>query len=77
MKSVNSLTEYPSCTFTNIELEIIQLICEQYFNDEIAKKLSINQRTVETIRKSIKAKMKVKGTPGIVVYAIKHNIYQV
>jgi DNA-binding NarL/FixJ family response regulator len=68
--------EYPPGTFTDNELEIIQLICEQHFDSEIAKKLSINVRTVHVIRKCIMSKMNVTRSAGIVIYAVKHNIYQ-
>ncbi len=61
-------------TFAPDELEIIRLICEQDFNEEIATKLLISQRVMERMLKRIKSKMKVKGTVGIVIYAIKNGI---
>lgn len=63
--------------FTQRELEIIRLICEQNLNQEIAYKLLISRRTLEKRIKTIKSKMKIDRMLGIVVYAIKHGIYQI
>jgi len=62
--------------FTTRELEIIELICEQLTNKEIADKLFISPRTVEGHRMKIQEKMQVRNSVGIVVYAMKHNLYQ-
>lgn len=64
-------------TFTNQEITVIQLICQQYFDADIAKEISVSVRDVQKIRKNIMSKMKVKGSVGIVVFAIKYNIYHV
>ena len=63
-------------SFTEKELRIISLICDQYQNDEIAKKLKLSKRTVEGYREFILKKMKVKNTAGLVVYAIRHKLYR-
>lgn len=74
---MTSFAEYQPDIFTSAELAMIGLICQQYFDAEIAKELSIGVRTVHAMRKSIMSKMKVKGPVGIVIYAVKHNIYHV
>ncbi len=56
------------------EIEIIQLICEQRTNKEIAEILEVSQRTIETHRTTIAAKTRVKNTAGLVLFAIKHNL---
>jgi len=66
--------EYP---FTPKEMEIICLICEEYSAKEIGDKLFHSTRTVEGYRGKILDKMNVKNTAGIVIYAIKHDIYKV
>ncbi len=63
--------------FTEKELQVIRLICRQSSNQEIAVKLKRSLRTVEGYRASILAKMKMKNTAGIVVYAIKAGIYKI
>lgn len=52
------------------ELEIIYLITKEHSNSEIAEKLYISERTVETHRKNIMAKTKTKNTAGLVKRAI-------
>lgn len=62
--------------FSQKELDIIRLICEEKISKEIADELHLSVRTVEEYRLRIKEKMEVKGTTGIVIYAIRHEIYK-
>ncbi|WP_113638209.1 response regulator transcription factor [Nubsella zeaxanthinifaciens] len=64
----------PVYVLSTRELEIIQLITEEYSNEEIAKKLEISKRTVETHRKNIFKKTKVKSVVGLVMLAVKNNL---
>lgn len=61
--------------FSEKELEIIKLICEQYVSKEIADKTSLTHRTVEKYRDHIMQKTESRNVVGIVIYAIKHGIY--
>jgi DNA-binding NarL/FixJ family response regulator len=63
--------------FSQKELEIIRLICEDKTNREIAQQMFLSVRTVEEYRLRIKDKMDVKGTPGIVIYAIRNALFRV
>ena len=56
---------------TRRELEILQLIAEEYSNAEIAEKLFISIRTVDTHRRNLLEKLGLKNTAGLVKYAIK------
>jgi len=58
------------------EKEIIRHILDQKSNIEIAKVLAISKRTVETHRKNIMLKLKVKNSIGIAVKCIENNILQ-
>ncbi len=62
--------------FTEKEISIIQFICQEYSNKEIADKLNLSKRTVEGYREKILEKIHAKNTAGIVVYAIKNKIFQ-
>jgi DNA-binding NarL/FixJ family response regulator len=62
-------------TFTDKEIEVIQLICQEYTNKEIADKINVSVRTIEGYRLRIQERMQVKNTVGLVVYAIKHGIF--
>lgn len=59
---------------TNREIDIIKLIVKDYSNQEIADKLFISIRTVETHRKNIMVKLHAKSTIGLVHYAIQNNL---
>lgn len=60
---------------TKREKEIIKFIVDGYTSSEIAKKLFISTRTVETHRANIMTKLKLKNTAALVRYAIqKGNI---
>lgn len=56
------------------ECEIITLIAEGYTNQQIADKLFLSSHTINTHRKNIMAKLGVKNTAGIVMYAVKTNL---
>lgn len=62
---------------TNREREIIQLICQELTNSEIAEKLFISPRTVEGHRNNLLMKTGSKNTAGLVVFAIKNRIYEI
>lgn len=60
---------------TNRELELIQYICKEFTNKEIAKITRLSVRTVEGIRNKCAKKIGVKNTVGIVKYALQNNLY--
>lgn len=53
------------------EIEVLQLIAKEYSNGEIAEKLFISIRTVDTHRRNILEKLQLKNTAGLVKYAIE------
>lgn len=71
----NPYSKKEKTEFSEREKEIITLICQEYTNKEIGEKLFISSRTVEGHRVKILEKMDVKNTVGLVVYAIKHDLY--
>ncbi|WP_316769665.1 response regulator transcription factor [Pedobacter frigiditerrae] len=56
------------------EVEIIKLITQEFSNEDIAAHLAISKRTVETHRKNIFKKTKVKSIVGLVMLAIKNKL---
>ncbi|ASW76064.1 response regulator [Chryseobacterium piperi] len=57
------------------EKDVVKLICQEFTNNEIAEKLFISPRTVESHRQRVLEKIGAKNTVGIVIYAIINNIY--
>ncbi len=70
-KSIKVVGEIP---LTPRELEIIKLIMEELSNREIADKLFISIRTVETHRKNIMQKLHTKSLIALVHYAAQNGI---
>ena len=62
--------------FSEKEMEIIKLICEEKTSKEIGDKLNMSARTAEEYRYRIREKMGVKGTAGMVIYAIKNDLFR-
>lgn len=59
---------------TNRETEVLQLITNEFTNPEIAEKLFISIRTVDTHRRNLLEKLGVKNTAGLVKYALKNGL---
>lgn len=59
---------------TDREVEVLILIAEEYSNPEIAEKLFISVRTVDTHRRNLLDKLGVKNTAGLVKYAIQKGL---
>lgn len=59
---------------TKREREIIQKIADDFSNQQIADDLNISLRTVETHRRNIMQKLKVKTVVALLKYATLHNI---
>ena len=64
-------------SLTNREIEVLQHICHGLTNQEIADKLFVSVRTVETHRGNILSKTGLANTAGLVVYAIKNKIFEI
>jgi len=61
--------------FNEREKEIITYICDGLTNKEIANKVFLSVRTIEGLRMKLLEKMNVKNTAGIIIYAIKNDLY--
>lgn len=61
-------------TLTKRETEIIKKIADELSNQEIADELHISLRTVETHRRNIMQKLKVKSVVSLLKYAAQHDI---
>lgn len=62
---------------TEREADVLKLICQQLNTKEIADKLYISPKTVETHKTNLMAKANVKNMAGLVIYAVQNNIVNV
>ena len=58
------------------ELEVLTLIVQENSNPEIAEKLFISIRTVDTHRRNLLEKLGVKNTAGLVKYALQKGLIE-
>lgn len=72
-KNADPESPLPESVLTKRELEILRLVAEEKGNQEIAKMLYVSPRTVETHKRNILLKLKIKNVAGLVKYYIKHN----
>jgi DNA-binding NarL/FixJ family response regulator len=61
---------------TKREREIVQLLVENLTNKEVASKLSISVKTVETHRGAIMRKLGLNSVVELVYYALRHKIVE-
>lgn len=73
---LKSLNDIP-IEFTNRETEILRLICQEFSTEEIGEQLFISARTVEGHRQNIILKIGCKNVAGLVVFAIKKELFTV
>jgi DNA-binding CsgD family transcriptional regulator len=59
------------------EVEIVQLICQQYSFEEISRKLSLPLNEIIDCQDEIQKKIGAKSEVGIVVFAIKNEIFKI
>ena len=66
--------ENAEARLTTREIEIIQLIEKELSNKQIAEKLFLSERTIETHRKNIFRKTNTSSVIGLVKYAYEHKL---
>lgn len=60
--------------FTERELEVLKMICEEKTAAEIAKEIFLSPRSVEGIRQRLIEKVGVRNMAGLVMFAVKSGI---
>jgi DNA-binding CsgD family transcriptional regulator len=53
---------------------VVSLICREFTASEIAEKLSISPRTVESIKDRLMERFGLKNTAGLVFFAVKNEL---
>jgi DNA-binding NarL/FixJ family response regulator len=68
---------YPQASsLTHREREVVQQVAEGRINKEIATRLNISVKTVETHRASAMRKLKLRTTADLVRYAVRNQLIQ-
>jgi DNA-binding NarL/FixJ family response regulator len=67
----------PRVEFSQKEIDVILFICQELTNKEIADRLNLSIRTIEGYRDRLLEKIGARNSAGIVIYAIRNNIYTV
>ncbi|WP_246073724.1 response regulator transcription factor [Dinghuibacter silviterrae] len=66
----------PEAKLSEKEITVLKLMCEERSTREIADMVDASPRTIEAIRDRIKAKLNIKTTAGLILYAVKHNLLE-
>lgn len=64
----------PLAALTPRQREILQLIAEGNSTKEIAGRLALSVKTVETHRSQLMERLNIRDVPGLVRYAIRHGL---
>lgn len=59
---------------TKREMQVLSLILEEYSNKEIAEKLSVSVKTVETHKRNLMIRTGCKNVAGLVIYAMEKGL---
>jgi len=73
-KPASSRKKHTEIPISPRELEVLKLIAQEFSNAEIAEKLYISIRTVDTHRRNLLEKLGVKNTAGLVKFAIQKGL---
>lgn len=73
----DNYSEKEEKTLSRRELEILKLFAEGHTNQEIADKLFISIRTVESHKNHIMTKLELRSTVDLIKFAIKNNIIEI
>ncbi len=80
VNTLNSAEDYQNEAFESLssrQIEILKMWGESHSNQEIADKLFISVRTVESHKNHIMQKLNLKSTVDLVKFAIKNNIIEI
>lgn len=74
VKLIHPEPDRPSNHLTEREREVLGMIVKEMTNEEIAKKLFLSKRTIDTHRQNLISKLRVKNTVGLVKAAFNMNL---
>ena len=63
-------------SLTDKEKDVLRFICMEFTAQEIAQKMEISARTVESIKDRLMERFGSKNTAGLVFFAVKNNLIE-
>lgn len=77
-KLIRSIAAYETAPSLSLkELDFLKHCCSELTYKEIADLMFVSPRTVDNYRESLFQKLSIKSRTGLVLYAIRNNLYQV
>lgn len=73
----NNQAVSPSKILTEHETEVLRLLTTELSYKEIAQKIGVGQRTVETHKHNLSVKLDIHTRQGLILYAIKNGLVQI
>jgi DNA-binding NarL/FixJ family response regulator len=73
----NPMKPFDKPRFTDLELAVMKEICDELSSKEIACKLGVDVRSVESAKSRIMEKTGARNSAGIVKYAIRNYIVKI
>ncbi|ELR73789.1 two component transcriptional regulator, LuxR family [Fulvivirga imtechensis AK7] len=70
-------SEPPEIHLKEREIEFLKLVCTEKTYKEIAGDMFLSPKTIDGYRESLFEKLQVKSRIGLVIYAIKNDLYKV
>jgi len=72
-QSITSDEEDDEVVLSNREKQVLHFVAKEYTNQEIAEKINISLRTVETHKRNLIKKLRVKNVVGLVRFALEQG----
>lgn len=80
-KQISSRVQAPILDSLNTisarEMDVLNLLCQEYSNSDIASKLNLSVRTIEGHRNNLYSKTGTKNVVGLIVYAFKNSLVNI
>ena len=74
LEESKQLSDRETVILTKREKQVLGLIANGYSNQEIAEKLEISPRTVDTFKTNLMQKLNIKTTAALARYAFENNL---
>lgn len=75
-KLIRTVANDEGLKLTARELDFLKLCCSELTYKEIAEQMFVSPRTVDNYREALFQKLNLKTRSGLVLYAVKHKIFQ-